>query len=81
MFVNNPLNKYLINSGSLDDFVFGEDGSLALYVQKDSPGKDLEANWLPAPDGPFLCIMRFHGPKEGALSGAWLNQPLVKTKE
>lgn len=79
LFVNNRLNKYLINSGSFNDFVFGEDGSLTLYVQKDSPGKDLEANWLPAPDGPFLCIMRLYGPKEAALSGEWVNPPLVKT--
>jgi hypothetical protein len=37
--------------------------SLTLYVQKDSPGKDREANWLPAPDGPFYCIMRIYIPK------------------
>ncbi|MGB5459474.1 MAG: DUF1254 domain-containing protein, partial [Eudoraea sp.] len=79
LFVDNPINKYLVNSKSLDDFVFGEDGSLTLYVQKDTPGKDLEANWLPAPDGPFLCIMRLYGPKEEALSGEWVNPPLVKT--
>jgi hypothetical protein len=59
--------------------VFGEDGSLTLYIQKDTPGKDLEANWLPAPDGPFLCIMRLYGPKEAALSGEWVNPPSVKT--
>jgi hypothetical protein len=79
LFVDNPINKYLVNSKSLDDFVFGEDGSLTLYVQKDTPGKDLETNWLPAPDGPFLCIMRLYGPKEEALSGEWVNPPLVKT--
>jgi hypothetical protein len=79
LFVENPINKYLINSGSFDDFVFGEDGSLTLYVQKDAPGKELEVNWLPAPDGPFLCIMRLYGPKEAALSGEWVNPPLVKS--
>jgi hypothetical protein len=79
LFVDNPINKYLVNSKSLVDFVFGEDGSLTLYVQKDAPGKELEVNWLPAPDGPFLCIMRLYGPKEAALSGEWVNPPLVKS--
>ena len=78
LFIDNPLNRYLLNSSSLDEFVFGEDGSLTLYIQKDSPGEELEANWLPAPDGPFYCVMRLYGPKEEALSGEWINPPLVK---
>lgn len=78
LFINNPLNRYLLNSSSFDDFVFGEDGSLTLYVQKDSPEKDLENNWLPAPEGPFYCVMRLYGPEEEALSGEWINPPLVK---
>jgi len=78
LFIENPLNRYLLNSNSIDDFVFGEDGSLILYIQKDSPGKDLEANWLPAPDGPFYCVMRLYGPKEAALSGEWVNPRMVK---
>ena len=78
LFINNPLNRYLLNSNSPDDFVFGEDGSLILYVQKDSPGKELVNNWLPAPDGPFYCVLRLYGPKEEALSGEWINPPLVK---
>jgi hypothetical protein len=78
LFIDNPLNRYLLNSSSLNEFVFGKDGSLTLYLQKDSPGKELEANWLPAPDGPFYCVMRLYGPKEEALSGEWINPPLVK---
>lgn len=81
LFIDNPLDRYLLNSSSLDEFVFGEDGSLTLYVQKDSPGKALENNWLPAPDGPFYCVMRLYGPKEEALSGVWVNPPLVKTNQ
>jgi hypothetical protein len=54
LLIDNPLNRYLLNSPMMDDFVMNEDGSLTLYVQKESPGKDLEPNWLPAPDGPFL---------------------------
>jgi len=41
-----------------DKYVFNEDGSFTLDIQKDSPGKERESNWLPAPDGPFYCVMR-----------------------
>jgi hypothetical protein len=61
-----------------DEFVYGDDGSLTFYVQKDSPGPELEANWLPAPDGPFYAVMRLYGPEEAALKGEWNNPPLVK---
>ena len=81
LFIENPLNRYLLNSNSIDDFVFGDDGSLTLYVQKDSPGAALEANWLPAPGGTFYCVMRLYGPKEEALSGEWINPPLLKTDQ
>jgi len=78
LFIHNPLDRYLLNSGMVDDFVYNKDGSLTLYIQKDSPGKALEANWLPAPDGPFYCVMRLYGPEEQALSGEWVNPPMVK---
>ena len=42
------------------------DGSLTLYIQKDSPGKDKESNWLPAPNGPIYLVMRLYNPKDGA---------------
>jgi hypothetical protein len=77
LFIHNPLNRYLLNSSMEDDFVYGENGSLTLYVQKDSPGKALEANWLPAPDGPMYLVLRLYGPEEAALKGEWLNPPLV----
>ncbi len=78
LLVDNPLDKYLVNSNMLDEFVYGEDGSLTLYIQKDSPGKELETNWLPAPNGPFYCVLRLYGPKEEALSGVWNKPPMVK---
>jgi hypothetical protein len=62
----------------MNQYVFNKDGSLTLYVQKDSPGKKLESNWLPAPDGPFYAVMRLYGPKTEALEGKWVNPPLVK---
>ena len=79
LLIDNPLNRYLLNSPMMDDFVMNEDGSLTLYIQKETPGKDLEANWLPAPDGPFYSVMRLYGPKEEALNGKWTNPPMLKT--
>jgi hypothetical protein len=61
--VANPLDRYLINSPMLGDMKFGADGSLTIYVQKDSPGKDRESNWLPAPNGPIFIAMRLYWPK------------------
>ncbi len=78
LFIHNPLNRYLLNSIMKDDFVYGENGSLTLYIQKDSPGKALQANWLPAPDGPMYMVMRLYGPEEAVLKGEWVNPPLVK---
>jgi len=62
--IKNPINRYLINSPMLPDMKTGPDGSLTIYLQKDSPGKEKEANWLPAPDGPIYLVMRLYWPKE-----------------
>jgi len=78
LLIDNPLNRYLLNSPMMEQFVLNEDGSLTLYVQKESPGKELEANWLPAPDGPFYTVMRLYGPKKEALKGIWKNPPMLK---
>jgi len=78
LFIHNTINRYLLNSNMIDDFVYGKDGSLTLYIQKDSPGKELESNWLPAPEGPFYCVMRLYGPEDAALKGEWVNPPMVK---
>ncbi|MBY3413143.1 DUF1254 domain-containing protein [Rhizobium laguerreae] len=66
--VKNPINRYLINSPMLPGMKKNEDGSLTLYVQKDSPGADKEANWLPAPDGTIYLVMRLYWPKTEAPS-------------
>ena len=78
LLIDNSLNRYLFNSPMMDQFVFAEDRSLTLYIQKESPGKKLESNWLPAPDGPFYAVMRLYGPEKEALEGKWVNPPLVK---
>ena len=68
-FVENPINRY--NIAAWMPLKYNEDGSLDLYLQKDSPGKDKEANWLPAPEGKFSVTMRIYWPKESVLDGTW----------
>jgi hypothetical protein len=65
----NPLKRYLINSPMLPRLKRDADGGLTLHVQHDSPGTDKEANWLPAPEGPFWTILRLYWPKPDAFSG------------
>ena len=65
-FYPNPLNKFTVSLR--DKPTFNADGSLTLYFQNESPGKDKEANWLPAPKGDFILTMRMYWPKEKAPS-------------
>ncbi len=78
LLIENPINRYLINSPMLPDLKKNPDGSLTIYIQKDSPGKDKESNWLPAPNGPIYLVMRLYWPKEEALSGAWKPAPVAR---
>ncbi|TPG67763.1 DUF1254 domain-containing protein [Pseudomonas arsenicoxydans] len=78
--VDNPLNRYLINSPMLSQLKRDVDGGVTLYIQHESPGKDKEANWLPAPKGPFAMYMRLYRPAEQALSGKWTAPPLEHLK-
>ncbi|MFQ4140390.1 DUF1254 domain-containing protein [Nodosilinea sp. PGN35] len=71
LLVANPLNRYLLNSPMLPQFRRDADGGLTFYIQNESPGTDLESNWLPAPAGPFFCAMRLYWPKAEALDGTW----------
>jgi hypothetical protein len=76
-FVANPLNKYTVSPRN--DLKYNPDGSLDLYIQHESPGKDREANWLPAPAGEFVLMMRLYYPKEKApsiLDGSWTIPPV-----
>jgi|GEM_PF-53615 len=68
LLVDNPIDRYLINSPMLADLKKNPDGSLTLYLQHRSPGKSRESNWLPAPDGPMFVVMRLYWPKTGAPS-------------
>jgi hypothetical protein len=78
LLVENPINRYLINSPMLPQLKRDADGGLTLVIQNESPGKDKEANWLPAPKGPFSMIMRLYWPKEAAVEGKWERPPLER---
>ncbi|AQA04927.1 cell envelope protein [Mycobacterium sp. MS1601] len=71
LLVDNPINRYLINSEMLPSLVAGPDGGYTLFVQHDSPGAAQESNWLPAPEGPFRLALRLYWPKPDALNGTW----------
>jgi uncharacterized protein (TIGR03000 family) len=71
-FVENPLNRYTLSQR--DQLKANDDGSVTLYIQSESPGKDLESNWLPAPKGKFVLMLRMYWPKEkepSILDGSW----------
>ena len=63
LLIENPINRYLINSPMLPNMKTNADGSLTLYIQKDSPGADKESNWLPAPNDTIYLVMRLYWPK------------------
>jgi hypothetical protein len=74
----NPIDRYLINSPMLPDLVTDADGGITLSVQHDSPGAGKEANWLPAPAGPFQMVMRLYWPEPEAVEGTWSAPPLKR---
>jgi hypothetical protein len=76
--VANPLNRFALSSWM--PFKTNADGSLDLYFQNVSPGVDKEANWLPAPKGPFTLTMRIYAPKNEVLTGAWNPPPVVRAE-
>jgi hypothetical protein len=77
LLIENPINRYLINSPMLPTMKKSPDGSLTIYIQKEAPPADKKANWLPAPDGPIYLVMRLYWPKTEppsilpAGSGTW----------
>lgn len=86
LLIENPINRYLINSPMLANMKTNADGSLTLYIQKDNPGADKEANWLPAPNGEIYLVMRLYWPKTEAPSvlpagsGSWNPPGIVKAQ-
>ncbi len=86
LLIDNPINRYLVNSPMLPELKKNRDGSITLYIQKDSPGKDRESNWLPAPDGSMFVVMRMYWPKTVAPSvyplgkGSWKPTAVVPVR-
>jgi hypothetical protein len=86
LLIKNPINRYLINSPMLPNMKKNADGSLTLYIQKDSPGADKESNWLPAPNDLIYLVMRLYWPKTEPPSilppgeGTWKPPGIVKVK-
>jgi hypothetical protein len=78
LMIRNPLNRHLINSSLLSSMQRDPDGGFTIHVQKDSPGEERETNWLPAPDGPMLAVLRLYLPKPAVFSGAWTSPVLKK---
>jgi len=84
LLIQNPIDRYLINSSILPSLKKNPDGSLTLYIQKDAPSADEKSNWLPAPDGPVYLVMRLYWPKENPPSilpagkGTWKPPAVVQ---
>jgi hypothetical protein len=84
LLIKNPINRYLLNSPMLPNMKKNADGSLTLYIQKDSPGADKESNWLPAPNDTIYLVMRLYWPKTEPPSilpageGMWKPPGIVK---
>jgi hypothetical protein len=81
LLVANPLKRYLLNSTTLQSYKYGPDGSLTLYISHADPGPAKQANWLPAPNGPFYSILRVYLPGDSVVDGTWkkpLMQPVAK---
>lgn len=73
--VANSINRYSLSSR--DMFQNNPDGSMDLYIQKESPGADKQSNWLPAPNGEFIRMLSLYWPKDEAVNGAWVPPPRI----
>ena len=80
LLVANPIDRYLINSPMLPNLKRDDHGGLTIYIQNASPGDVLESNWLPAPKGAFMVVLRLYSPKEEALNGKWTTPKLARKK-
>jgi hypothetical protein len=78
-FHPNALNRYSLGTKS-KSMKLNADGSLTLYASAKSPGKDKEANWLPAPDGAFSLYLRCYEPEQAVIEGGWRPPNVEKAK-
>jgi hypothetical protein len=77
--VANPINRYSL--GDRSGMKTDKDGSLTIYLQKDSPGPDKEANWLPTPTGEFFMFLRAYFPGEALVKGSWEPPPVTRVSQ
>jgi hypothetical protein len=78
-FTGNPIRRYGIGNMA-EKLQANPDGSLTLYIQHDSPGKEKEVNWLPAPKEGFFLMMRMYQPEERMYRGAYVLPPVQEVK-
>ncbi len=76
--VENSIHRNQI--GTYDNLKPDADGSATIYIQRDSPGKDKEGNWLPAPGGPFNLALRLYNPGPAACTMDWTPPPVTRAK-
>ena len=76
-FHPNALNRFSLGTKN-KTLKYAADGSLTLYLGSKSPGKENEANWLPAPAASFSLILRLYWPDEAVLNGAWVPPDIKK---
>jgi hypothetical protein len=76
-FVENPINRYSVSPR--DSLKANPDGSVDLFIQTESPGSQRESNWLPAPRGPFILMLRTYWPKDAVLNGSWAPPPVTRS--
>jgi hypothetical protein len=86
LLIENPINRYLINSPMLPNMKRNAEGSLTIHIQKASPGAGKQSNWLPAPNETFYLLLRLYWPKTEAPSilppgeGTWQPPGIVQVK-
>jgi len=80
-FVPNSINRYELSQRN--KFITNKDGSVDMYLQAESPGKSKEDNWLPAPKGKFVLVMRLYWPTStppSILDGSWKPPAVTKVQ-
>jgi hypothetical protein len=78
LLVANSANRYLINSPMLPDLKLDSDGGLTIYIQANSPPKDRQANWLYAPQAPFMLAMRYYLPQPQLIDATWKSPAVIR---
>jgi hypothetical protein len=57
--------------GDRDGLTVDGDGSLAILIQRDCPGRARRSNWLPVPPGDFELALRLYWPCDEVLTRRW----------